>query len=167
MRFLVEENIGLIDQGVDLVVSLDPDVYRRNAHEHFTSGVGRHFRHVLDFYERMLMGRGSVVDYESRRRDERIEVDPDYATRAARTICGALGEIDASSPVRIRTECRDGDGISVEADSTVERELAMLASHTIHHYAIIALILRIQDVSVPEEFGVAPSTLRYVASRES
>jgi len=167
MQFLVDENIGLIGQGVDLIASLHPDVYRRNEHAHFSSGVGRHFRHVLDFYERMLMGRDSVIDYESRHRDERIELDPDYATRIARTICGALGEIDAPSPVRVRTECRDGDGIAVEADSTVERELAMLASHTIHHYAIIALILRIQDASVPEEFGVAPSTLRYLASRES
>lgn len=167
IRFLVEENIGLIGQGVDLVASLDPEVYRRNTHAHFTSGVGRHFRHVLDFYERMLMGRDSVIDYESRRRDERIEVDPDFAIRAGRTICGALREIDAPSPVRVRTECRDADGVAVEADSTVERELAMLASHTVHHYAIIALILRIQAVSVPENFGVAPSTLRYLASRKS
>jgi len=167
MRFLVEENIGLIAQGVALVESLDPVVYRRNEHAHFSSGVGRHVRHVLDFYERMLMGRDSIIDYESRRRDERIEIDPDYAIRIARTICGALGEIDAPSPVRVRTECRDADAVAVEADSTVERELAMLASHTVHHYAIIALILRIQGVSVPEEFGVAPSTLRYLASRES
>ncbi len=56
------------------------------------------------------------------------------------------------------------NGDAVETDSTLERELAMLASHTVHHYAIVALLLRIKGVVVPETFGVAPSTQRHIAS---
>jgi hypothetical protein len=45
--------------------------------------------------------------------------------------------------------------------STVARELQFLLSHTVHHYALIALILRLQGFEPGEEFGVAPSTLAH------
>ena len=45
--------------------------------------------------------------------------------------------------------------------SSVERELQFLSSHTVHHYALIAVILRLNGVQPEEGFGVAPSTQRY------
>ena len=45
--------------------------------------------------------------------------------------------------------------------STVRRELIFLVSHTVHHYALIAVMLRHQAVGLPADFGVAPSTLRH------
>jgi hypothetical protein len=42
--------------------------------------------------------------------------------------------------------------------STLARELRALASHTIHHYALVAVVLRLRGVAVPAHFGVAPST---------
>ena len=50
---------------------------------------------------------------------------------------------------------------TVWARSTVERELQVLLSHTVHHYALIAVALRLHGLEVDPEFGVAPSTLRY------
>jgi hypothetical protein len=49
--------------------------------------------------------------------------------------------------------------------STVARELQFLLSHTIHHYALIALVLRLQGFTTGEEFGVNPSTLRHWRGR--
>jgi hypothetical protein len=45
--------------------------------------------------------------------------------------------------------------------SSIGRELQFLLSHTIHHYALIALALRLQGYEPSAEFGVAPSTLQY------
>jgi hypothetical protein len=48
--------------------------------------------------------------------------------------------------------------------STARRELRFLLSHTIHHYALIALSLGTRGFEIPEAlsgFGVAPSTLRH------
>ena len=45
--------------------------------------------------------------------------------------------------------------------STVARELRFLVSHTVHHYALIAMVLRGHGLDPGEEFGVAPSTLAY------
>ena len=47
------------------------------------------------------------------------------------------------------------------ASSTIERELQFLASHTVHHFTVIALLLRLDGVEVDADFGVAPSTLHH------
>jgi hypothetical protein len=49
----------------------------------------------------------------------------------------------------------------------VTRELQFLASHTVHHYALIAHLARDRGVGVAPEFGVAPATLDYWASQET
>jgi len=51
------------------------------------------------------------------------------------------------------------------ASTSIKRELAFLLSHTIHHYAIVAIICRLQGLSVEDDFGIAPSTLRHRAAQ--
>ena len=46
-------------------------------------------------------------------------------------------------------------------ESSLERELLAVMSHTVHHYALIAIALRLGDFDPGVGFGVAPSTLRY------
>ncbi len=60
--------------------------------------------------------------------------------------------------LRIKVDAADE---SSWATSSVERELQFLRSHTVHHFALIAVILRLSGLEPGEEFGVAPSTLRY------
>ena len=50
-------------------------------------------------------------------------------------------------------------------ESSVSRELQVLSSHTIHHFALIAITLRMHGVELDSDFGMAPSTLRYLASK--
>jgi hypothetical protein len=50
-------------------------------------------------------------------------------------------------------------------ESTVTRELQVLSSHTVHHFALIALTLRAHGVQIEPDFGTTPSTLRYRASK--
>ena len=51
-------------------------------------------------------------------------------------------------------------GESVTGWSTLGRELAYVNSHTIHHHALIAVLLALADVPVPDRLGLAPSTPR-------
>lgn len=46
--------------------------------------------------------------------------------------------------------------------STLERELQFLKFHAVHHFAIIAMILRIQGFEPPADFGFTASTLQYL-----
>jgi hypothetical protein len=66
--------------------------------------------------------------------------------------------LDADAPVRVRME--DGE---IWMGSTIARELQVVASHTTHHYALIAITARSLGVEPDEAFGVARSTLRYLA----
>ena len=47
----------------------------------------------------------------------------------------------------------------------ISRELQVLSSHTVHHFALIAVTLRMHGVEMDPDFGMAPSTLRYLASK--
>ena len=58
---------------------------------------------------------------------------------------------------------RDFDNSFME--SSISRELQVLSSHTIHHFAMIAMTLRFHGIEIDPEFGMAPSTLRYLAAK--
>ena len=49
--------------------------------------------------------------------------------------------------------------------STIALELRFLASHTVHHYALIASLARDLGIEPGDQFGVAPATLEYWATQ--
>jgi uncharacterized damage-inducible protein DinB len=50
------------------------------------------------------------------------------------------------------------DGRSIRVPTTAGRELAFVISHTIHHSALIAVLLEHADWDVPPGLGLAPTT---------
>ncbi len=169
-EILVYENIQFLKQGIDLLQTINDEVYRNNNHEYFSSGAGKHFRHILDHYSSFLSGSKGKIDYDTRKRDPRLESDRLYAIQKARDVINGLNEkfgIAASESNYIDVNSNEGDScdaISPWCQSTIVRELQYLISHTVHHYALIAMILRIQGCEPPATFGVAPSTLKYQAA---
>ena len=164
LQLLIDENCKLLQQGIDLVDLLPEAIYAQNVHEHFSSGVGRHFRHILDFYDRFSSGSPGQIDYDARERDARVETDPGYGQdRASRAIASLekLQAVSTPQSVEVRVETCSPDGVGLATTSSIERELAHLASHTVHHYAIIRMILSLLGTKVSDDFGVAPSTLRF------
>jgi len=167
---LLEDNLAVLRQGVALVRVLDSGAYTQNAPHLALSGVGSHLRHAVDFYERFLAplesgvtGAGPAIriDYDARDRDPRMETDPQHALQVLeRTIERLRAVIDHPAVVLGMTVQVRGDG-SPWIESTVVRELQSIVSHTVHHYALIAIAVRAQGGTVDPEFGVAPSTLRH------
>lgn len=152
---------------------IDDALYVNNDHRYFRSGAGRHMRHILDHYLSFLDARDGRINYDARQRDSRLERDRAYAIAAARQLIERLQEfgddlqnVDAAVQVNSNQGDHRGEG-AAWSSSTRQRELQFLLSHTVHHYALIALTLRIQGVEPPERFGVAPSTLRYETARTS
>ena len=172
IKQLINDNLAILRQGLDLVAALDDSKFTENAPSLSLSGVGPHLRHVVDLYTRLLtaveskaLGTDEVpdVDYDARDRDRRIETDPGYATSIVEAIIKRLQRASASGlvaddqPLRVRS-----DG-SPWVMSTVSRELQALVSHTVHHYALIAVAVRCGGGEPDAEFGVAPSTIRHWA----
>ncbi|MGH9464816.1 MAG: DinB family protein [Thermoanaerobaculia bacterium] len=159
---LALDSVRLLAEGRALLERLDDAVFVATPAVQL-GAVGSHFRHCFDFYLCFLAGleRGSV-DYEAREREARIEGDRWRAMQVAgelETRLAAVGvEVEGHE---LAVASGTGTGGNGGHRSTVGRELQFLASHTLHHYALIAALLRLQGVEPGQEFGVAAGTLEH------
>jgi len=162
MHGLIHLNSHLIGQAHGFVAALPPIIYSGKCETVFSSSIGQHLRHCIEHYDELLHAHreSREVNYEARPRDFAIETDPSVAIGRLENITASLAALDTSpAPLKILDTGCEGS-----ACSSLDRELQYLVSHTVHHFAIIAIIARHFDVSVPENFGVAPSTLKHRAS---
>lgn len=164
-RSLIHENLAVLKQGLELLHGLDDDAYPHIKHPFSKYGIGSHFRHCLDFYRSFLKGvEEGRIDYDDRERDEPIETDRTAAISRFQATVHQLEELSAlddQMPVLVRLEdSGDEKDPSAWSYSSVMRELQSLVSHTVHHYALIGVMLQLNGFEPAEEFGVAPSTLK-------
>jgi len=156
----------LLEQGVTALGQLSCEQYGDARARH--SSVGAQFRHILDHYAALFAGLATGrVDYDSRARDRTLEEDPAAAADAARAWMVALEGLDAAAGDRrllVQTDSGGGPGAPDWRESTVGRELQFLASHTVHHFALIKLLLEWHDVALDDDFGMAPSTRAHMAA---
>lgn len=168
MQTLVKDNIDCLKQGIRLLNKVEGSLYRHLSPQCFESTVGGHIRHNIDHYLSFLNGYvQGRIDYDDRKRDARIEEEPEYASQKMQEIIdglGQIGDLDLDSPVEVKMDCGCVEESAPWSHSTFRRELQFLLSHTIHHYALIAVICTLQGVKPDPEFGVAPSTLKYKQS---
>ena len=144
----------------DLIAGLNCDMYCATPSR--TSGsVGEHVRHCLD-HARALFSAASngELTYDSRLRGTRIETDPDLAVDEIDRLSLDLEDLDERAlgrPVYLQSMTHR-DGPPTRVATTTGREVAFIIQHTIHHCAIVAILLDHLGVAVPERFGYAPST---------
>lgn len=162
MHGLIHLNSHLICQAHGFITQLSPIIYSGKCETVFSSSIGQHLRHCIEHYDELLHAHrdGREVNYEARPRDFAIETDPSVALSRLENLTSSLAMLDISpTPLKILDS-----GCETPACSSLGRELQYLVSHTVHHFAIIAIIARHFDASVPEDFGIAPSTLKHRAS---
>lgn len=163
-KYLIENNILCLQQGLGLLQAINDDVYTHTAPPIYTSGIGDHYRHCLEHYTCFLDGfEQRAIDYDARKRDREIASNRAYAIQATRNIMARLETlVGEGASFKVKMDCRlDAEAGAVWTNSTSERDLQYLQAHTIHHFALIAMIVRLQGHEPGEAFGVAPSTLTY------
>ncbi len=156
-------NLRLLEQAIALLEDLDAALYAAPPPVPMGT-VGGHVRHCLEFYERFAEGLdGGAIDYDARARDPRVERDPAHARDRLRAVAERLRALPGGCTDRplLAIHDRDENGASAPGRSSVRRELLFLASHTTHHFALIAALLRLAGREPGPEFGVAASTLAY------
>ena len=166
MEFILHDTIACLKQGIQLLGSLTPDQYVRPHANCYHSTIGGHLRHNLDHF---LCFQGGVesgkIDYDARTREEFLESDPEYAARKMEDLIEFLGSLQGEDLNRSLEIKMDSGASHPETGhwsrSSLRRELQFLISHTIHHYAFIATLCSEDGSNLPENFGVAPSTLRF------
>jgi len=161
---ILTANLALLEQGSELIERLPEPLYGGGGGE-VAKPVGPHFRHVLEHYSCFLDGLGARrIDYDARAREAALESRRDAAVARIRELIGgltALAGADLETPAEVRLECGVGGESDQWSRSTLRRELHFLLSHTVHHYALIGLLLERHGHAPGPEFGVAPSTLAH------
>jgi uncharacterized damage-inducible protein DinB len=155
---LISDNMRFLQQGEWVLKRMDDALYHSKVPPFGQGGIGRHVRHVLDHYASFWDGlKCGRIDFDDRARDLDVEQNRSHAlalfdlNRNRMMSWSRMGpDLDRSLEV-----CHNG----AWCQSSVGRELQHLINHTLHHYALVAMVLRLQGVDVADDFGVAPSTV--------
>ena len=146
---------------MNLVMTLPADAYRARS-SRVSGSVGEHVRHTLDHIASLVAASpATLLSYDHRSRGTTLVTEPSAAVREMMRLDAALdrwSERSLDEPLRVMS-MMSSDGWVVTGWSTLARELAFVMSHTVHHQAIVALLLEQLGVEPPSErFGYAPST---------
>lgn len=161
---LIANCIALLEQMDLLLGRIDSNVYSSTSPLSPRGSIGGHLRHCLEFFQSYLDGvQIGRINYNLRKREQLTEQDCSFARSRLHEIVAKLHAISTyyrSRPLLVSTE---DYGLSPTSwcVSSVVRELEFLQSHTIHHYSLIAMLLRLHGIEPGPEFGVAPSTLKH------
>jgi uncharacterized damage-inducible protein DinB len=161
----IAANLRVIAQGVVFLAALGAQRYARRIPLCYNASIGGHIRHIIEHYRAFIRGlNDGEIDYEKRARDPLVENDPTYAGGLLEAIAQQLEELaDTLTNGTIHYCVETTEGIATA--TSVLRELEFLLSHTVHHYALVAVMARVQGYEPEATFGVAPSTLKYQRSQ--
>jgi hypothetical protein len=158
----LDGNASVLRQGEALLELLSDSDYAEGLAG--AASVGAQYRHVLEHYQAFLLGLGSGrIDYDARAREARLERSREAALAVTRECLAGLEALRgaAERPLEVQMETAIAGGPPDWRASSAGRELQFLLSHTLHHYALIRLLLPAVTLRLGADFGVAPSTLSH------
>ncbi len=158
--------IGLLEDAKKYLEQIPPIYYSKTLPLLFDSNIGQHSRHYIEFFQCLLTQAkrsNGLIDYDERKRNQRIEREPKYAIEVIEEIIEALPNFQPNCTLYLQA------GYSLDSDEALkvrtcfERELLYNIEHTIHHFAIIKIGLQLvmPEIKLPSHFGIAPSTIKY------
>ena len=166
-RELIGSVIECLSEGERLLGGMDAGVYTRNLPLAFNASIGGHYRHCLDHFRTVLQAAGGGdLNYDQRERGTAIETDCAAALLATRQLREAFAKLDPlclARPLAVTCQTSKGMAGSQTADSSLGREIMYAVSHAVHHYALIGIMAGMMGITMPQGFGVAPSTLKHQA----
>jgi uncharacterized damage-inducible protein DinB len=159
MEKIRKKNIDQLKILIASVDSISESDYSRELELLSNSTVGKHIRHIIDFYLILMNSMASgKINYDNRVRQESLETKIDSAKSTIQIIIDWLENKFESYSIEVFQE-----GSSIGLKSSTERELQYVYEHTTHHMAIVKIGFKIlqPEWNIPESFGVADSTLSY------
>jgi uncharacterized damage-inducible protein DinB len=155
--------IRLLDEVAGMLMQVRPSVYTARPFLGISGSIGEHVRHVLDHVAPLATaGPHDILTYDERVRGTSVEADSAAALATIVRIKAVLTTADSPNldqPITVTAILSRGRE-PVAMRSTLRRELAFVISHTVHHQALIAMLLAAAGHAAPETFGLAPSTPR-------
>lgn len=154
--------LHIIAQMSELLSQLKPHEYRQPLPEYDGSTLGRHFRHIIEFFTCLEKGLVTgMIDYAARERNLMYEDMPSLAISVLASFAESIENMNVDQTVQMRAEFGNSDRPLYS--STVGRELAFVYDHAIHHLAIIKIGLHCHfpHIQADRNLGVSPSTIKW------
>ncbi|HRB54383.1 MAG TPA: DinB family protein [Bacteroidia bacterium] len=153
----------IISQVTDITEKLSNEEYASPVALLHGSSIGKHVRHIIEFYDCLLRGyETGTVDYDAREHNALLENDKALAVKTLQEI-NEKTTYCTEKPLMLSVNFSDQSEKANFISSSYERELIYNIEHVVHHAAIIKIALKnsFPHVIVPENFGVAYSTVRF------
>jgi hypothetical protein len=165
-QLVLEDNADLLDQAASVLGAIDDAAYRHQVSLPGGQWIGGHVRHIVEFYECLVDGLcAGRVDYDARRRDPLIEMNRPAAIERLHALRRRLlnqARLGEDRVLWVAVEgAMESSGDRTFVLSSIGRELQAVASHTVHHFALIAALLHVSGFEVPADFGVSKATLQF------
>jgi len=159
--FIQQSIRNVFQQLSDSVSQLSDQAYRQPCAVLQQASVGQHLRHVIELFICLYRGYEScIVNYDKRGRDVRIETDRSFALYQLQQIEGCLERPDKELILETLAGKNTDEPMMVQ--SNYYREIIYNLEHTVHHMALIRIgISEVSAIQLPQEFGVASSTIKY------
>ena len=161
---------AIFKQVIEILNTLSDEDYSRGLSVFNGSTVGQHFRHILDFYNCVIIGAShGELNYANRDRSPSIERNTSLAKDAFIELQQKIDTVSDETTLKVMTDfhANDNNQKDVWVNSSVGRELMYAYDHAVHHLAIIKIGIRenFKYDNLDESIGVAPSTILHEASR--
>lgn len=159
--YLKEPIVNLIAQLSELLKTLTDDQYTKQIPLMSGATIGQHMRHIIEFYLALDQGYTSgKVNYDQRKRDHAIESDRYFAITKLQQIAASIVKPNQQLLLAANYTVANDDEFTVP--SSYYRELIYNLEHTVHHMALIRIAVgEFSLISLPVDFGLAISTLKY------
>lgn len=155
---------GILGQLIHLVEELTPEEFSRPAKVLGNHSIGQHIRHTLEFFICLEKGFAcGCVNYDKRAHDKLIETDKFIALNKLKEISSFIEKQPPNKSLTLEIAY----GFQEETEQVPTnylRELVYNIEHAVHHMALIKIGVRevAPHISLPSDFGVASSTIRYL-----
>jgi hypothetical protein len=147
-----------LNELVDLLNQLSEEEYSESCFELSGASIGEHTRHIVEMFQCLNRNYDSgIVNYDKRERNVLIQTDANFAVQMILDIKNSIQKENKKLELQQMI-----DGTAIRIQSNYHRELLYNLEHCIHHQALIKVaILKFENVTVDENFGVARSTIEY------
>ena len=148
-------------QLTDSLNQLTEKEYAQPCNSLFNNTIGQHVRHIIELFQCLESGYDSgVINYEKRKRDTLIETDKEFAKGLLLQVHTNLNRSNKELVLEATYDEHSEQFINIATN--YHREIAYNLEHTIHHMALIRVgITEVSEIELPDNFGVASSTVKY------
>lgn len=141
-----------------VIGQLSNEDYSSPCYELSNATVGEHTRHIIELFQCLEHQYDSgQINYDLRKRDYLLQTNVSFAVTTINTVIDLLEKPNKSLKL---FQTIDQDSLAIETN--YHRELLYNFEHCIHHQALIKVaLMKMDNISIENTFGVARSTIEY------